>query len=622
MRIKGSGTLLYLSLILLSHGLFSQNKDPLREGARLHSEYRFAEAIQAYKRAAATVQDSATKVALQEGIVQCENGKNLMSYTTSPKLVSHASYSVEDFYLHISSLQDKSWIKNPNVMVSTDSHPYYNAVYFPSGLKTVYYSAPDNTGSWNIYQITQLSDTLWAEPKLAGENIRSSGDEIFPMVSSDGKELYFASNGHYGMGGYDLYLSRWDDESQEWGVPENLGFPYSSVEDDVFFINSPDGQYSIVATTRAASAQRQISLYALEFTPTPIKREISDVKQMQRLALFSNQDVPIPAKEEIGEIPKDEGMSEYAKLVQQMRLLSKELEKNILEQNENRKLYETIENEDDKAFIEAIIGELESASIEIKQKLDEATFRVQKAELDFLSQGIIPKHQIDEAEDGKKSTETTSSLPPYHFSNYTYRGGVDMMIHTPIPQFDYTFKVGKEAQFAEDNRLPEGLIYQIQLMVVSNKADKKSLKGLSPIYEIKQPTGKYLYSVGVWKTHSEALSCLNQVKKAGFPKAYIIAYLNGKSISVKSAKLEEKKIASSTPETRYQVVLSGYGESLPEHVITAIREASDKDIAKSIDGGHTLFLVGPYTTRDEAQRLKTLLEGIGMDTITIQQIKK
>ena len=178
-----------------------------------------------------------------------------------------------------------------------------------------------------------------------------------------------------------------------------------------------------------------------------------------------------------------------------------------------------------------------------------------------------------------------------------------------------------EAQFAEDNTLPEGLVYQIQLMVVSNKAGKKPFKGMSPIFERKQPSGKYLYTVGLWGTHAEALKYLNQVRKRGFPKAYIVAYNNGKSISVKNARVLEKSGAAQM-NASYQVVLKSYPDGIPSGILTAIRGACDKDLAKTVIDGQTVYMVGPFDSKSEADNLKNLLFGLGVEGMSVEPIKK
>jgi hypothetical protein len=159
-------------------------------------------------------------------------------------------------------------------------------------------------------------------------------------------------------------------------------------------------------------------------------------------------------------------------------------------------------------------------------------------------------------------------------------------------------------------------------MVVSNKASKKALKGLSPVFELKQPSGKYLYTVGLWGTHAEALKYLNQVRKRGFPKAYIVAYNKGKSISVKNARIMERDKSAQQADLSYQVLLEGYPEGIPSGILTAIRGACDKDLAKSIVNGQTIYMVGPFSKKEEADNLKNLLFNLGAEGISVESIKK
>lgn len=113
--------------------------------------------------------------------------------------------------------------------------------------------------------------------------------------------------------------------------------------------------------------------------------------------------------------------------------------------------------------------------------------------------------------------------------------------------FDYDFRVGQGA-FATNNSLPKGLVYQIQMFVASKRPPVKALKGVSPVFEHRQPTGKYLYAAGLFKTYKEAETALGQVRRAGFREAFIIAYDGGRSISVKKAREKESSVTVVTEE--------------------------------------------------------------------------
>ncbi|MEZ4886819.1 MAG: OmpA family protein [Chitinophagales bacterium] len=111
-------------------------------------------------------------------------------------------------------------------------HPYIT----PNG-KELYFAAdaPDSYGDKDIYMSTITPEGLWSYPKNLGPEINTENYEGFPYIGTDGR-LYFASNGHYGMGGLDIY--RADREKKGWTNVENLKAPINSSADDfgiVFF---------------------------------------------------------------------------------------------------------------------------------------------------------------------------------------------------------------------------------------------------------------------------------------------------------------------------------------------------------------------------------------------------
>ena len=65
--------------------------------------------------------------------------------------------------------------------------------------RTVFWSAEDEAGARNIYE-SSLRDSLWSLPALLNEQMTSASDEIYPMLSPDGKSLFFSSKGLYGVG--------------------------------------------------------------------------------------------------------------------------------------------------------------------------------------------------------------------------------------------------------------------------------------------------------------------------------------------------------------------------------------------------------------------------------------
>ncbi|NQZ75423.1 MAG: PD40 domain-containing protein [Ekhidna sp.] len=75
----------------------------------------------------------------------------------------------------------------------------------------------------------------WSKPALFSTSINSEYNEDSPYLSPDEKTLYFASDGHETMGGYDIFKSEFDSATLSWTEPENLGFPVNSPDDEIHF---------------------------------------------------------------------------------------------------------------------------------------------------------------------------------------------------------------------------------------------------------------------------------------------------------------------------------------------------------------------------------------------------
>lgn len=587
--------------------VFGEERDRtlLTRGDNLHKEYKFTEALEIYKNILTNSTDSSTIAYTQTKIIECENGISLMEYVVRPTAVSRTEVPSKDFYLYFSDLEDKSWIPIPNPLIKSGSHEFYNAVYMPSDSRKIIFSAPDESGSWNLYTCENISEKHWSVPVILSEALTSAGDEIFPVLSQDGQTLYFASDGLAGMGGFDLFMSSWDEESQEWGTPVNLGFPYSSTGDDIMFLNSNNGKYSLFASNRN-SKDGKMTIYVTKFIATPVKTALEEDESPVKIARLDIErtDSDISSADNNTDISKNSSeMEQYSNTVQNMKRL----------QQKYRTLLQKIEVNSD--LSEMAIAQLNEDARGLKIELDSISKKIQEMELKFLAAGIVPV--VSDPEEEKEEAESPEIIPEYHFKKGVMGTIPYMEIEVPKPKFDYSFQILDKGQFAEDNTLPDGLIYQIQFAVTNRKVSIKEIKGLSPVFVTRLSSGKYLNTVGLFRTHAEALSNLNKVRKRGFPQAFIIAYNNGKSIPVKKARTLE----NGSGDTSYQVVLKGYPDGLPTAIVTTINAACKKDISKAFINNETQYLVGPFKNKSDADYLLKLLTDLGIENVSLNTIK-
>lgn len=104
-------------------------------------------------------------------------------------------------------------------------------------------------GNADIYRSLRNSDGAWSEPQNIGAPINTQGTEMAPFLHPDGRTLYFSSDKHVGMGGFDLFMSRRGEDGQ-WQEPVNLGFPINTQGDEINFFVAADGKTAFISSQR------------------------------------------------------------------------------------------------------------------------------------------------------------------------------------------------------------------------------------------------------------------------------------------------------------------------------------------------------------------------------------
>jgi outer membrane protein OmpA-like peptidoglycan-associated protein len=110
----------------------------------------------------------------------------------------------------------------------------------PDG-KTLYFTSnrTGGKGGMDIYTSSLAENGEWSEPVNLGDVINTPLNEETPFLSSDGKTLYFSSQGHSSIGGYDVFTSKLQ-ANKSWSAPEALPYPINTTDDDLFFF--PDAE--------------------------------------------------------------------------------------------------------------------------------------------------------------------------------------------------------------------------------------------------------------------------------------------------------------------------------------------------------------------------------------------
>lgn len=154
--------------------------------------------------------------------------------------------------LYEAELKGDMWSKpeRMNKNINTDFHES-SACYSPDG-KSVYFvtDKPDGgLGNRDIYISVRDEKGKWGKASNLGPTINTKYGEEGVFLHPDGKTLYFSSQGHKTMGGYDIFKTVF--ENGKWTEPVNLGYPVNTPDDDVFFVISASGKHGYYASFNA-----------------------------------------------------------------------------------------------------------------------------------------------------------------------------------------------------------------------------------------------------------------------------------------------------------------------------------------------------------------------------------
>lgn len=150
---------------------------------------------------------------------------------------------------------DGTWTEPEALNGNVNSTFFENSASISQDGNTLYFSSdrPISAGKedLDIYYSRKDSKGEWGPAKNIGAMINTPYDDDGPFIDADGKTLYFSSKGHKGMGGFDIYRTIYNEGTDSWSEPENLGYPMNSPDNDVYFITTGDGKRGYYASAKA-----------------------------------------------------------------------------------------------------------------------------------------------------------------------------------------------------------------------------------------------------------------------------------------------------------------------------------------------------------------------------------
>jgi outer membrane protein OmpA-like peptidoglycan-associated protein/tetratricopeptide (TPR) repeat protein len=191
--------------------------------------------------------------------------------------------------IYFSSFDGRRWSEASNIGAPVNTRYWESQPSISSNGKMLFFSSnrPGGHGGMDIWYSIASEDGKWAMPKNLGPVINSPGDEMSPFIHFDGRTLYFSSNGRVGLGGFDMYVSRMNEDTT-WNEPENLGYPINTYSDELGLIIDATGQNAYFSSIRDPRKGKDIFYFTLyeSVRPDPVsylKGTVYDSETMQLL---------------------------------------------------------------------------------------------------------------------------------------------------------------------------------------------------------------------------------------------------------------------------------------------------------------------------------------------------
>lgn len=150
--------------------------------------------------------------------------------------------------LYYTNKTDQGWsdLKSFNVNINTKFHETHASLSLDG--KTLFFTSnrPGGYGGLDIYMSVKNNDTAWGPAVNLGPDINTPYNEETPFISKNDSVLYFSSQGHLNIGGYDVFYSK-RIEKNSWAQPINMGIPVSTADDDLFYYPLENGLHGLMS---------------------------------------------------------------------------------------------------------------------------------------------------------------------------------------------------------------------------------------------------------------------------------------------------------------------------------------------------------------------------------------
>jgi tetratricopeptide (TPR) repeat protein len=189
----------------------------------------------------------------------------------------------------------KQW-SDPSKVERPLNSKYYEACICVSADGTKLFFSSDRPGGYggrDIYMVRKQPSGKWGEPENLGPMVNTPWDDDAPYFHPDGKTLYYSSNGPNSIGGWDILVTEFFESENRWLSPLNMGYPVNTPDDDIYFVLSEDGRTGYYSSGKEGGYGEK-DIYTIYFPYYPYPRRAYNI-QLEGIVMDKETQDTIPA---------------------------------------------------------------------------------------------------------------------------------------------------------------------------------------------------------------------------------------------------------------------------------------------------------------------------------------
>jgi tetratricopeptide (TPR) repeat protein len=392
----------------IRHFELSLAKFPLSDmylGELYFKTYRFDESVTSYRNYISTLDSTDIKRHdFQKKLQKSEIAARLMNRVEDIAIVDSMVVNKNDFLKYYKFSSELGSLSQ-EILNMPRKRKAYKVKYMTQRQDRTYFS-DSIQGNMNIFTSFKLLDG-WSKPVSISDVINTSANENYPFLLLDGVTVYFASDGENSIGGYDLFVTRFNPATNTYLTPENIGFPFNSPANDYMMVIDEQNKLGWFATDRnQPSGKVVIYTFVQNETKTIIRtedknylRNAAQLKVYRKSftsesdSLVTEQNQTTISDNQIEFLINDSTI--YTTLNQfknpialkgwtELNKLTNDFKNNEIVLSNLRLKYDGLENGIQRVALAPKIMELENKNLEMQKQISIKILEVRNAEVKFL----------------------------------------------------------------------------------------------------------------------------------------------------------------------------------------------------------------------------------------------